>query len=468
VRRRIPFEATILVTGLCLALPALLTVGSLLWQGDYSRQTSLLVLACLLALLAATLAILRHKVRFPLQTLANLVSALREGDFSIRARGKGTRDALGELAGELNLLSGQLREQRLGGVEASALLRTVMAEIDVAIFAFDAGQRLVLLNRAAEKVLARSVEQVLGRTAAELGLEECLQGEANRTLTRAFPGGGDRWSARRGTFRQGGWPHQLVALTDLSRTLREEERRAWQRLVRVLGHELNNSLAPIKSIAGSLENLLQRDPRPADCDEDVRRGLSVIASRTASLTRFMEAYARLAKLPAPQMRPVALEPLIRRAAGLEQRLAVAVDPGAGALLLDADSDQLEQLLINLIRNAVDAVLEEKSAGPGQGRVGGGEPAGAGVGASAAVRWAQVGGQVDILIEDSGPGLANPANAFVPFFTTKPGGTGIGLVLCRQIAEAHGGTLTLENRTGQRGCVARLRLPLAKRTGPAAG
>jgi two-component system, NtrC family, nitrogen regulation sensor histidine kinase NtrY len=313
-----------------------------------------------------------------------------------------------------------------------------MSEIDVAIFTFDHQRRLRLVNRAGERLLARTSEQLLGRGAEELGLQDCLEGEPTRTLQAAFPGGIGRWGVRRGAFREHGLPHQLLVLTDLSKALRDEERLAWQRLLRVLGHELNNSLAPIKSIAGSLRTLFAREPRPADWQDDVRHGLDVIAGRSEALSRFMEAYSRLARLPPPRIQSVDVESWIRRGAGMETRLAVALAPGP-PLRIPGDPDQLDQLLINLLRNAADAALE--------------------TGGGVTVGWRRNGTAVEILIEDEGPGLAATANLFVPFFTTKPGGSGIGLALSRQIAEAHGGALTLENRTGARGCQAKLKLPL---------
>ena len=173
-------------------------------------------------------------------------------------------DPLGEVVLEVNALGTTLREQRLGALEATALLSKVMEEIDVAVLAFDGRQSLRLVNRAGERLLAQPAERLLGRSAAELGLSECLEGDSHRLLDTRFPGGMGRWEARRSTFRQAGLPHQLLVLSDLSRTLREEERKAWQRLIRVLGHELNNSLAPIKSIAGSLETLVLKNPPPAD------------------------------------------------------------------------------------------------------------------------------------------------------------------------------------------------------------
>jgi signal transduction histidine kinase len=235
-------------------------------------------------------------------------------------------------------------------------------------------------------------------------------------------------------------------LSDLSRPLRDEERQAWQRLIRVIGHELNNSLAPIMSVAGSLDSLLTRESPPPDWRDDMRRGLAVIAARAEALGRFTGAYARLARLPRPTLQPVAIGPLIRRVVGLETRLAVGIDAGPG-ITISADPDQLEQLLINLLRNAVDASLETKGA--------------------VRIGWQLRKDDVEIWIDDEGPGLSNKTNLFVPFFTTKPAGSGIGLVLSRQIAEGHGGSLTLDNRRDRSGCRASLRLPIESRQTPAA-
>jgi signal transduction histidine kinase len=248
-----------------------------------------------------------------------------------------------------------------------------------------------------------------------------------------------RWAMRRSTFRQHGQTHQLVVLADLSQALREEERQAWQRLLRVLGHELNNSLAPIRSISGSLGQLMAREPLPADWRQDLKEGLAIISARAEALSRFMGDYSRLARLPQPKLQPVQLGPLLNRVLGLEHRLKVALTAGPEATV-SGDPDQLEQLLINLVRNAVDASSETKGG--------------------VCCTWRKAGAQVEVRVEDEGPGLSNTANLFVPFFTTKPSGSGIGLALSRQIAEAHGGSLTLENRSGHAGCVARLLLPLA--------
>lgn len=438
---RLGFEQRLTILAMFAGLPAVALCLLLLWLGDYSARLQWTVgLVLVTAWLSVTFNLKQRVIR-PLQTLANILAALHEGDYSIRARRAGTGDALGEVLLEANELGKTLREQRLGALEATALLRTVMSEIEVAVFAFDGEQRLRLVNRAGEKLLAQPAARLLDRTGQELGLAACLTTEidnASRTMQLIFPGGVGRWDVRRSTFRERGVLHQLLVLTDLSQTLREEERVAWQRLLRVLGHELNNSLAPIKSVAGSLGNLMGLAERPPDWREDMQRGLEVISSRADSLARFVESYSKLARLPQPRFESLRIGELVGRVASLETRLPVKVVAGPD-LMIQGDKAQLEQLLINLVRNAVDAALETHGA--------------------VEVGWKQNNGQVEVRIDDEGPGLANTANLFVPFFTTKATGSGIGLVLSRQIAEAHGGTLTLLNRPDLRGCEAQLRLPL---------
>jgi nitrogen fixation/metabolism regulation signal transduction histidine kinase len=411
----------------------------LLWTGDFTPKVqwtfTVVVMCTWLGFAFST----RSRAVFPLQTLVNVLAGLREGDYSIRSRGYGQDDVLQELSTETSALSATLREQRLGALEATALLRKVMSEIDVAVFTFDGNRKLKLVNRAGERILAQPAERLLEHTADELGLVECLREGIPHTIQMTFPGASGRWEIRQGTFRQEGMPHTLLVLSDLSRPLREEERQAWQRLIRVIGHELNNSLAPIKSFAESLGSMISREPKPDDWETDMKSGLSIIGARAASLSRFTTAYAKLAKLPAPNLQPLPIGPWVTRVAGLESRMKVDVLPGP-EITLQADGDQLEQVLINLIKNAVEASRE--------------------MGGGVRVFWNKNATFLDVVVQDDGPGLPNTTNLFVPFFTTKPEGSGIGLVLSRQIAEGHGGALTLQNRgDGKRGCEAHLRLPL---------
>jgi len=431
-------ERQVTTVAVAFSLPALLVALLLLWTGAFSPRTQWTVSLVLGVAWIWGLLSLRDRVVRPLQTLSNMLAAIREQDYSLRARRANADDALGLAMLEVNTLMNDLREQRLGALEATALLQRVMTEVDVAVLAFDGEGALRLVNAAGETLLGQSAARLLGRRAAELGLAECLTGEAPRVLPLAIGAHPGRYELRRGAFRQGGLPHTFVVLSDVSRVLREEERLAWQRLVRVLGHEINNSLTPIHSLAQRLQHLLGRSPPEGDLREDLQRGLGVIASRSEGLTRFLASYTRLATLPPPRPAPLGVAEWVQRTARLETRLGVKL-LGGEDVTIRADGDQLDQLLINLVSNAVDAALA--------------------TGGGVRVRWKRDGSWLVLLIDDDGPGLPESANLFVPFFTTKPGGTGIGLVLSRQIAEAHGGSLALSNRAGARGCEARLTLPL---------
>lgn len=444
--RRVPHDRGILLLALATGLPGILVALGLLWTGAVPGVVRWLGSLLLVGFWVGASLALRDRVVRPLQVLANMLAALREGDFSIRARApdEGTSDALSLAYREVNALETILREQRLGAVEAGEFLRKVLEAVDVALFAFDAGGTLALVNRAGERLLGQPSERIQGRSAEELRLDEALQGVAPRTLELSYPGGQGRWELRRSVIRQEGQPLQLLMLSDLSRALREEERQAWKRIIRVLSHEINNSLAPIRSISGSLQGLLHRDPPPEDLGDDVARGLEVIQGRAEALGRFMGAYARLARLPEPTCTEVRVGELVRRVAALEVRVPVEVRGGPD-LRVSADPDQLEQLLINLIRNAVDATLEA-----GRPR----EPV--------EVAWgeAEAEGTWRLRVLDRGAGLPESGNLFVPFYTTKPGGSGIGLALSRQIVEGHGGTLELSNRDPGPGAEAVARFPVA--------
>jgi two-component system nitrogen regulation sensor histidine kinase NtrY len=437
-RRSLSHEARVFYSALAAGAPAIVVSNWLLWRTDYPLPVKVTLTLVTVGAWLVGAALLRDRVARPLQNISNQLAALREEDYSTRARGATPDHALGLALVEVNALRDTLRAQRLRALEATALLRRVMEEIDVAVIAFDGQHRLRLVNRGGERLLGQPAERLLGLTAQGLGLADCLEGESGRALDAVFPGGSGRWEVRCSTFRQNGLPHRLLVLADLSRVLRAEERSAWQRLVRVLGHEINNSLSPIKSIAGSLRSLAERSARPTDWEQDLRTGLQVIEERSQALGRFMGAYARLARLPPPRLGPVYVREWMHRVAALENRLAVDVIEGP-SIEFTADGDQLDQLLINLVRNAVDAALE--------------------TGGRVSLRWQANDAAVEVIVEDEGPGLPDPGNLFVPFFTTKANGSGIGLVLSRQIAESHGGSLTLERREDRSGARARLRLPL---------
>jgi two-component system nitrogen regulation sensor histidine kinase NtrY len=429
--KRLGHDHRIFLLALLVGLPGVATALLLLWLGEFEPRVRWTGAAVLVTAWLGLSMSLREQVVRPLGTLANMLAALREGDFSIRARATDGTDSLSLAYQEVNALEGILRNQRLGAVEATETLRKVLEEIDVAVLAFGPDGVLRLVNRAGERLLGHPADRLIGKSAEELRLADTLVGIAPRTIDIAHPGGTGRWELRRSVVRQEGYPLQLIALSDLSRALREEERAAWKRIIRVLSHEINNSLAPIKSISGSLRSMIGRDKSANGIEDelrdDVERGLGVINGRAEALGRFMASYATLA----------------RRVADLETRMTVEVIGGQD-LTVRADPDQLEQALINLVRNAVDATLEA-----------GGDATGKAV----SIRWITRTGKLHLLVEDQGPGVSDTGNLFVPFYTTKPGGSGIGLVLSRQIAEGHGGTLELENRGDGTGARARMVLPL---------
>ena len=451
--QRVPFESRVIRIAILLVLPGFLISAILIWLEPWAIESKLVLLGAEALVCLLIGAALHEQITRPLQTLANVVGALSEEDYSFRARLAVPDDALGELSLEVNALADLLAQNRTGAIEAAALVQRVVEEVDVPIFAFDPAQKLRLVNSAGEKVLQHVSEQLLGRTASELRVESCLSCE-NETLVSLPFAGGARWFVRRGAFRQRGVPHTLVVLSDVSRALREEERQAWQRLIRVIGHELNNSLAPIKSIAGSLNARLSETSLDLEQRRDFERGLAIIESRVASLNRFLQAYRQLAQMPPPAIQECSLPALVDRVVALEERVDVKVIPGPETWLA-ADPDQLEQMLINLLRNAADAVLEASGAA---GKSNGSDSSASESGAPVTLTWQLTEKDVILTIEDKGPGLLNPGNAFVPFYTTKAQGSGIGLILSRQICEAHGGSLELTNRHRARGCVAVVVLP----------
>lgn len=436
------------VTWLVLAggAPAVLVALVLIWRVDLPGELRWTLTALIAGAWLIATSLARQLVTRSLQLVANLLGALREGDYSIRGLSAKSGSAMAGVMREVNDLGTTLQRQRTEAVESTALLTHVMEEIGVAVFAFDPAEHVLLVNKAGERLLGKSEAEMIGQPASAFAFDEYLTGETRRLVERTIAGRRGRYEVRRASFYRDGRPHHLIVMADLSQALREEEQAAWQRIVRVLSHEINNSLTPIKSIAHSVKRIIERvgggadDGKSAGFErrDEVVQGLSLIEERSGALGRFLRAYAQLARLPKPQPKPVAVAPLLGRIVELEKRLTVR-SLGGPDLTVMADSDQLEQLLINIVRNAADASLETRGG--------------------VTVGWRVSGDVFEVVIDDDGKGLPDTSNLFVPFFTTKPNGSGIGLALSRQIAEAHAGTLTLENRTGTSGCRATLRIPI---------
>ncbi|MGH9616071.1 MAG: sensor histidine kinase [Acidobacteriaceae bacterium] len=455
---RLRFEVRLIWLLLLLVIPIGILGAIALYLWPVSLPVRVVAICALAAFVATmTAAVFRHVVR-PLQTLSNVVAALRENEYSMRARDAAEDDALGYLAAQVNELAGDLRQRRHRESETFALLERVVESMDLPVFAFDAAEDLQLANPAALRLLQMSEKSTLHRSAISLGLAETLHSPDKAVVSLNIHGREGRWMLRRSKFYQNGMPHTLLLLSDVSGVLREQERQAWQRLIRVLAHEVNNSLTPIKSIAGSLRSrMIARADVPWGADNtspvkdsaktvnpvDMEHGLAIIEERAESLNRFLQAYSQLAKLPVPAKANLQAIVLLDRVCHLETRLPITLDI-ADDIEIYADAAQLEQALINLIRNAADAVLQAHSDK---------------VSARVAVICKSQVDSILIQVEDNGTGLANPANLFVPLYTTKPGGMGVGLILALQIIEAHGGSLTLINREDASGCRATVRLPI---------
>jgi len=420
------FGGTLLVAG-----PGLLAALALAFlpiiQGSW--RWLLLITSGLLILLLAGLYV--RRVLHPLHTLGNLLQALKEGDYSLRGVHDGS---LGPVMFDVNALAQHLQRDRLRFEDASHLLSKTMEALDNAVFVFDETSRLQLINRAGQRLLGAESRALFGKQSDDLGLEALFAVPSGSVVDHPFPTHHARFEIRHSILRREGRSGRLLVANDVGHVLREEERQAWQRLLRVLGHEVNNSLAPIQSMADTLAVLVSREPPPEDWREDLQAGLDLIGRRTLGLTRFLAGYSKLTRLPVPQLSDTDFALLIRRVAKLETRVKVILEDSA-SLSVRIDSDQIEQAMINLLQNAAEAV--------------------AGTTGKVRISWHQEAGTAVVEIRDDGPGPPPSENLFVPFFTTKPGGSGIGLALARQIAEAHGGSVSLSPRNDAPGALARL-------------
>jgi len=438
------FEQKITVLSLMGGLVGILIALALIWTSSFQFSTQLSLTILMLGCWIGFAFSVKNKIAFPLRTILNLIGALREGDYSMRLRGVCQNDAMGELAWEVNRLVQFLQKQRFDVVESTTLLRKILAEIDVALFGFDPGGVLQWVNDSGQRLLKLNNEKIIGRNAREFGLDLCLSGSVPRIVDLSLPGGVGRWELRRAAYREKGLSHQLVFLSDMTSTLHEEQRQAWRHLIQILRHEINNSLTPIQSVAQSLQTSLKQESRSENWEDDVREGLEIIAERSEVLGGFIASYSKLTRLPDPTFAEMNVETWIHHVAGLETRLSVEITRGP-ELTIQADRSQLDQLLINIVSNAVEASLDAKRQVNGQ----------------VVITWKIAGAFLEVWVDDDGPGLDTDKDPFVPFYTTKPEGSGIGLALSRQIAEAHGGYLTLMNHPDQPGCRALLRLPIER-------
>lgn len=427
--------------GLLVALPALLALGGVLLVGAPSlpEAVALFVLVLLLTFVAWRFVGQRPS---RMQTVVNLLEALREGDYGVRASGAERQDDFGDISRRFNELATRLQDEQRGLQESLQLLSKTLAALDGAVFAFERDGRLRLVNPAGERLLARPAAELLGTDAEALGLSGLFEVASGDIVPYEFAGQAGRWQVGHATLRSRSQEGRLLVVQPMERALREEEAQAFRRLLRVLSHEITNSMAPISSMVETLHGLLPGagTPLDAEVDGDLRHGLDVIGQRSGALQRFIGQYARLARLPPPQPTMVDVASWCARVVGLFDDARIRIMPGE-ALSLLGDRDQLEQVLINLLRNAVEAGGDNEVM----------------------LSWRRADTRVWVEVIDLGPGLPPSGNLFVPFFTTKVNGAGIGLALSRQIVEAQDGTLELHAREGEQGVVARVSLPSAAPT-----
>jgi nitrogen fixation/metabolism regulation signal transduction histidine kinase len=390
---------------------------------------------CLLCVVPIAIITIRSQIQPILslfRALEGTVTSYRDGDFSFSLHW-GQNDELSDLVQAHNALGEVLREQRLDLVQRELLLDTMVQNTPVAMLLVmepARGQRTIVYgNLAARQLLAagrklegHALDEILAQTAP--ALVEALARGGDGLFTAGEGEDEEVYHLARRNFSLNGRRHELLLLRQLTTELRRQEVQTWKKVIRVISHELNNSLAPLASLAHSGAELVRRGQT-----ERLPQILETIGERTRHLESFILGYARFAKLPTPRIEAIAWSDLV---AGLAAQVSFRLNGELPEEPAQVDRAQMEQALLNLLKNA-----HESGSHPSQ----------------VELQIKRVHDtmrdvvRIDVLDRGTGMSDAVLTNALVPFYSTKRSGTGLGLALAREIAEAHGGRITLANREG---------------------
>ncbi len=431
---------------LAVAVPDIL-VFALLMQQDYSPYIIMLTMLMLVAASLYFVLYTSNRIRYQYLSIANLLEAIAEGDYTLRSKVTNDKDELTEVKQLLNTLTDRLATQSLEIKESQLLLDNVISHIDVAIVATDADFNLTFANPTACQLFTIENEKLDQLHIRDLGLKQPIQVGVKYAVELTHTEQAKTCHIYSVSYTHYGQQHYLLFISDIQRILMDKERDAWQKLHRVLSHEINNSLTPISSISNTLLNLIPASAENNQSTETppapspLEKGLQVIKSRADSLHAFIDRFQRISRLPPPDKKPFCLTQLINKCIPLFTSSQVTLH-NQQSVEVFADPVQLEQVLMNLLRNAEEAMIHAKDdlidhpeKAPSR---------------CIDIYVARQGNQVTIIIDDQGSGISNPDNLFVPYYSTKPGGSGIGLVLCRQIAFNHNGDLSIKNRDNTQG------------------
>ena len=376
-----------------------------------------------------------------LRAVADGIGSLRDRDFSVSVTPTGP-DEIGDLTAEYNSLGESLRRERLNLYQRELLLDTVVQTTPLALVLTNANDHIVFGNIAARQ-LFRAGRKIEGIRFADLlenapqPLRDAVDGGVDTLFTVSEGTEAEIFHVSNRPFTLNSQPHRLLLFKQLTREMAAQEVAIWKKVIRVIAHELNNSLAPITSLAHSGRELAMQ-PDTAR----LTRVFSTIEERASHLATFIDGYARFAKLPRPRPAEVHWGPLL---AGLKDSLSFRVLQPLPTQPGWLDGAQIEQVLINLVKNAVESGSPEDDV---------------------TLSVTERGGGFTIEVRDRGNGLTEEVlrDALLPFYSTKPKGTGLGLTLCREIVDAHGGRLSIANREGG-GAIVTVWLPAQAETVP---